>query len=589
MYESYFGLKEKPFSIAPNPHYLYMSKQHREALAHLIYGVEREGGFVLLTGEVGTGKTTICRCFLEQVPDNADVAFILNPKLDSTQLLAAICDELSLPYIDDSFSIKGYTDCIYERLLTTHSKGRHTVLIIDEAQNLSIDVLEQLRLLTNLETYDKKLLQIILLGQPELQDVFLKPEMEQLSQRVTARFHMTALNKDEMASYVSHRLSIAGSARPDRIFNEKSLQKLYQISKGIPRLINLICDRSLLGAYVQNQKQVTPAIVSIAAKEVLGKKNTDNTHKSNSVARFSPSATHIALVGLLVAVFSLGASLSSYFVRTELPAAAIPDLSTIPTPPTASLPTVIAKPVATSTGNGEAQDFLMFELPELLAAQSPLLSSPAPTENQLSSLFDESLAGFSKQAAYNNLLESWLIDYDEMSDGMVCDFVKHYGFECLSRLGSLGTISHIDSPAVLKLFDADAKPRFVLLRNIHADTARLFVGSQEITVSITELVKYWRGHFVILWRRPSEYVAPLNPGTVSPLTKWLSQQLNIYEGHPNSTPGRSFYDDELVERVKLFQQNNGEVADGIVGINTLIQLSKINNTNRPTLFYEKRT
>ena len=227
MYEAFFHLRETPFSIAPNPHYLYMSQQHNEALAHLVYGVGRDGGFVLLTGEVGTGKTTVCRCFLEQIPEDTDVAFVLNPKLQVEELLATICDELSIPYIGDTISIKDYIDCINNFLLKQHSKGRHTVLIIDEAQNLSSDVLEQVRLLTNLETHEKKLLQIILLGQPELQEMFRQPELRQLSQRVTARFHLNALAEEEVGPYVYHRLSVSGALDPKAMFPAATIKKLY--------------------------------------------------------------------------------------------------------------------------------------------------------------------------------------------------------------------------------------------------------------------------------------------------------------------------------------------------------------------------
>ncbi len=270
MYQDFFGLREAPFSIAPNPHYLYMSKQHHEALAHLVYGVGRDGGFVLLTGEVGTGKTTICRCFLEQIPADTDVAFILNPKLNAEQLLATICDELGATYFDDDISIKTLVDSINDYLLKSHSKGRHTVLIIDEAQNLSPEVLEQLRLLTNLETHEKKLLQIVLLGQPELQQMFLRDDLRQLAQRVTARFHLKELPTAEIGPYVRHRLGVAGGRDIYGIFPEKTLRKLYSITAGVPRVINLVCDRAMLGAYAQNLRSVDVRTLELAAREILG-------------------------------------------------------------------------------------------------------------------------------------------------------------------------------------------------------------------------------------------------------------------------------------------------------------------------------
>lgn len=269
MYNEYFGFKESPFSIAPDPRYLFMSEQHREALAHLMYGLNSDGGFVLLTGEVGTGKTTVCRCLLEQVPDNFAIAFIFNPKLTVQELLATICDEFRIQYPEDTASIKVFIDLINAYLLDSHAKGRKAVLIIDEAQNLSADVLEQLRLLTNLETNQRKLLQIMLIGQPELRDKLSRPQLRQLSQRIIARYHLAALSQKDISAYVSHRLSVAGLQ--DQLFTDSVLNRLYRLSGGVPRLINVLCDRALLGAYVQNNNQVNTSTLTKAAHEVLGK------------------------------------------------------------------------------------------------------------------------------------------------------------------------------------------------------------------------------------------------------------------------------------------------------------------------------
>jgi general secretion pathway protein A len=270
MYKEYFGFRELPFSIAPDPGFLYMSEKHREALAHLTFGIATDGAFILLTGEVGTGKTTVCRCMLDQMPADCDTAFILNPKLTEQELLATICEELSIDLAPDGSSIKGYIDRISRRLLESHSAGRKTVLIIDEAQNLSTAVLEQLRLLTNLETNECKLLQIILIGQPELRDMLAKPELRQLSQRITARFHLTPLSKNEIADYIGHRLSVAGGRK--RLFHPSLMGRIYRLSMGIPRLINLICDRALLGAYAHSRLRVDKKMLAKAAEEVLGKR-----------------------------------------------------------------------------------------------------------------------------------------------------------------------------------------------------------------------------------------------------------------------------------------------------------------------------
>jgi general secretion pathway protein A len=269
MYNEYFGLSEAPFSIAPDPRYLYMSRQHREALAHLIYGIGSNGGFILLTGEIGAGKTTVCRCLLEQMPEKTNVALLLNPKLEAIELLATICDELKIPYPEGGTSIKSLVDRINEYLLEANAAGYKTVVIIDESQNLDTRVLEQLRLLTNLETNQRKLLQIIMLGQPELLQILERPDMEQLTQRITARYHLHALTRDEVAEYIRHRLGVAG-LRGD-VFPSSTVTLLYKLTGGVPRRINVLCDRALLGAYVQNSHSVDRKTLLKAADEVFGK------------------------------------------------------------------------------------------------------------------------------------------------------------------------------------------------------------------------------------------------------------------------------------------------------------------------------
>ena len=267
MYTQYFSLKQPPFSIAPDPRYLFMSERHREALAHLLYGIGSGGGFVLLTGEIGAGKTTVCRCFIEQIPPNCKLAYIFNPKLSVEELLLSICDEFRLvPQSTGTgaATIKTYVDAINGYLLASHAEGNNNVLVIDEAQNLSADVLEQLRLLTNLETSERKLLQIILIGQPELRTMLARPELEQLAQRVIARYHLGSLTEIETGSYIAHRLAVAGAGAAT-LFPQPLVKQVYRLTDGVPRRINLLCDRALLGAYVEASSVVTPAILHRAA------------------------------------------------------------------------------------------------------------------------------------------------------------------------------------------------------------------------------------------------------------------------------------------------------------------------------------
>jgi len=310
MYTHYFGLKEKPFSIAPDPRYLYMSALHQEALAHLLYGVSGDGCFILLTGDVGAGKTTVCRCLLEQLPANTDLALILNPKLNAMELLASICDELEIVVRGKKNSVKSSVDHLNRYLLAAHARGRITALLIDEAQNLSLDTLEQLRLLTNLETEKQKLLKIILLGQPELRQLLENEEVAQINQRITSRYHLLPLASQDVAAYVEHRLAVAGVRR--RLFSEAAVRRVAELSRGVPRLINLLCDRALLGAYVEEKDQVGLRIVNQAAREVLGRPV--NGTGLRSMLRTGPFNGLVA--GLLLLVLGLLA-VSLYYGHWE--------------------------------------------------------------------------------------------------------------------------------------------------------------------------------------------------------------------------------------------------------------------------------
>lgn len=270
-YTAHFGLTDTPFSITPDPHYLYLSTCHDEALAHLLYGVNEGSGFVLLTGEVGTGKTTLCRTLMEKLPETVDVALLLNPRLSSIELLIAMFDELRISHDSqkNNHTFKYFTDILTSYLLTAHAVGRRTVLILDEAQNLSIEVLEQLRLLTNLETTNQKLLQIVLVGQPELNKKLARNQLRQLSQRITARYNLSPLSFQETRAYIKHRLSVSGSQHSLFTFSAKYL--VYRYSKGIPRVINILCERSLLGGFTQKKTQINYKIVLFAESEINGK------------------------------------------------------------------------------------------------------------------------------------------------------------------------------------------------------------------------------------------------------------------------------------------------------------------------------
>lgn len=269
MYESFFGLEREPFSVAPDARFLYPSDQHREALAYLAYGLQRGGGFVLLTGGIGTGKTTVYRQFIEQLPGDIDVAYIANPKLGVTALLTRVCEDLGVDMPADG-TLNDPIDAIHGHLLLAHARGRRALVVVDEAQVLSIDVLEQLRLLTNLVVGDRKLLQMLLIGQPELRDILEEPALEPVAQRIVARFHLSALSAGETVQYVAHRLAVAGLAGPSP-FDADAVDAVHRLCRGVPRRINVLCDRSLFAAHRGGRARIDAATVERAAIEVFGR------------------------------------------------------------------------------------------------------------------------------------------------------------------------------------------------------------------------------------------------------------------------------------------------------------------------------
>ena len=535
MYKHYFGLQDSPFSIAPNPQYLYMSTRHREALAHLLYGVKSDGGFILLTGEVGTGKTTVCRCLLAQIPTDVDIAMVLNPKQTAVELLATICYELHITY-NPNASIKILVDRLNVFLLDSHRAGRKTILIIDEAQNLEVDVLEQLRLLTNLETNQRKLLQIILLGQPELLTLLGRQELRQLSQRVTARFHLDALNKQEVGEYIQHRLTVAGGNQT--LFPPTSIRRIYQITAGIPRLINLVCDRALLGAYVENQPRVNNAIVAKAAREVLG----------HSGQRSRLSEWWKSIVLLLALLLSLGVVINSEPVKKRL----------WPTSPVQT--ELLSAPV-------EVQ-------PALTATISPVA-----VRRQLLSLVTSHK---DLEQALHDLLSSWDSLNSIAVTSNVCSSLLDLGLNCFETKSDLTEIRQMNRPIALNLGDSTS-PRWVTLKKIYAEELLLQIGTSEVLVSSQELVAAGSLNSIVIWRSPPGYLQPLKLGDSGSTVDLLVNTLNRVEyGDPTEEIGFLF-DLNLEQRIKALQLASGIEPDGLVGPRTWIQLNNISGTDIPVL------
>jgi general secretion pathway protein A len=543
MYAAYFGLTERPFSLAPDPRYLYLSDAHREALAHLLYGIGEGGSFVQLTGEVGTGKTTVCRALLEQLPPDVDVAMIFNPRLTSVELLAAVCDELRVPYPAGTTSLKVLVDALSQALLDAHAKGRRTVLIIDEAQNLSARVLEEVRLLTNLETTTQKLLQVVLIGQPELAELLSRRNLRQLSQRVTARYHLRSFSEEESQRYVQHRLEIAGQRQP--IFTKQAVRAAHRLARGIPRLLNTICDRALLGAYATGQTRVKEAVVRRAAKEVLG------TRRSSRWVAATAAAVLLVVVGSTIALVATGGlrSLGAWaFSRAEKS---------------------ISPPV---------------DAPAL----APVVDERRPPEPTLGAILSDPSLTADRASAFVNLYALWGLDASGANAERGCDLGRAAGLRCLNRTGTWTVLRRLNLPAILELTTPEGKKHHVVLAGLDGDRATLQIGTGRVTLPSGEVERFWDGPFTMIWKSPVTGPVPIQPGMWGRDVAWLRQRLGALDGQPLTARANQIYDDELKRRVAVFQQGETLVPDGIAGEETLVRLvATAEGANGPTLTAER--
>lgn len=573
MYEQHFGLTERPFSIAPDPRFLYMSQQHREALAHLLYGVGEGGGFVQLTGEVGTGKTTICRCLLEQVPDHVDVALILNPRVSAVELLASLCDELGIDYARDTTSIKRLTDVLNAHLLETHARGQRTVLIIDEAQNLDADALEQVRLLTNLETTREKLLQIVLIGQPELRSLLAREELRQLSQRITARYHLEPIQRGETAAYIRHRLQVCGAT--EAIFDEAAIDMVQKLSGGVPRLINVMCDRAMLGAYVENKRKVDAAIVIRAAREVLPEEGLNAPTR-----RWWPwmvGAVGVVFVAAFVVGYWRAPELKATLGETGAPVStpAAEDEAQVtshePAQPVPAAPAVIA------AANAEGQASLpMDATADTTTDVAAIDAAPSPASS--TSEFRQKIDAAGSDAAawaWSGLFSLWGVQTRAITDAQACDVAPLSGLRCLQGGGSRRVLQYYDRPAVLLLVGSGGRRVPVLLRKIRGNLAVLQIGEQRVDVPAEVMERHWFGEYRLLWKTPPGGSAVLRPGDRSTDVQWLREKLKQATGLSSIAPDPQLFDEGLKTLVQDFQRSRELSADGVVGARTFIHLNNL--------------
>jgi general secretion pathway protein A len=564
MYADHFGLTQDPFSIAPDPRYLFMSERHREALAHLLYGVSGSGagqsgtggGFVLLTGDIGTGKTTICRCFLEQIPPDCHVAYIFNPKLTVVELLQTVCEEFHIagPQTSDSApTVKNYIDTLNAFLLKSHAQAQSCVLIVDEAQNLHPDVLEQLRLLTNLETNERKLLQIVLIGQPELRSMLQQPQLAQLAQRVIARFHLDALSAPETAQYISHRLAIAGhhGALP---FDDASMRQIHQLTHGVPRRINLLCGRALLGAWAHGATRVSRAIVNKAAHEVFGAEPAV-AEKQGVVSK------GFALAGLALVV-ALGGLGAWWFAAPDEFAAVFKPA------PAASVSTSASAPTTTITSASTITPTIATSTVTTTATAS---SKARPSILTLESLDDLlPLLPREPQAAWNALATHWKLPDSTTTP---CAAVTLGSWECYqTTLLTVPQLRQLARPGILRLRLGDRASAYAVVMSLTNDSATLRIDGSLRTVRLAALLRMWDGNYATYWRAPAGYKPLSQGGSASPFFESLARQLAQIDGNTPPLPMPQSLDAALRSKVLDFQRTYGLKPDGQPGPLTLMQM-----------------
>ncbi len=590
VYLQYFGLNEAPFSITPDPAFVYLSAAHRDALAHLLYGVGQggAGGFVQLTGEVGTGKTTLCRCLLEQVTDDTRIALILNPLMTPRELLASIGEELGLDMDDIADSNKAMVDVLNRFLLEQHAKGNRVVVVIDEAQNLSPEALEQVRLLTNLETAKHKLLQMVLLGQPELRQLLQRQNLRQLSQRITARYHLTPLNAEETAAYIRHRMNVAGSVQNP--FGRSALKVLFQRSLGIPRLINIIADRALAGAYASETQTVNARLIHQAANEVQpGESQLQATRMPWLIAAAS------ALVLLAVTIMLLGpqwrgAGLPPVAVPTGIADTADPEVEHFPVlspelssdlssdigPELDSVREALAAGADDRGENPAAQEAADYEQGESFAVggaarAGAYLEGSQRTEPDgqvaVAGELESEWLDAAHESAWQDLAMMWGDPRDARLLQSACDGDSGVGYACLREQGSLARIKQIGLPVLLVLRRDGA--RHLILRGVSGNG--LLVGGDETPklVARSAVEQYWLGEFVVVWPQAPDWPVEIGRGESGDAVDIVMAMAGLAL---KPWRGSGLFDAEFELWLMAFQQQHGLDPDGIVGPNTLLYL-----------------
>jgi general secretion pathway protein A len=549
LYLQFFGLNEAPFSITPDPAFVYLSAAHRDALAHLLYGVGQggAGGFVQLTGEVGTGKTTLCRCLLDQVPDDTKVALILNPLVTPRELLATLCEELGISTSGIRDSSKSMVDSLNDYLLRQHADGRRVVVVIDEAQNLSPEALEQVRLLTNLETTKDKLLQMVLLGQPELRALLQRQSLRQLSQRITARYHLSPLGPEETHSYVKHRMKVAGARQNP--FRRSALRALYQRSGGVPRLINIIADRALVGAYADESSTIGARQIFEAANEV---QPSEAGMKSSRWPGSLALASAVAVLILALGFFGLPHFASDLFLPEPRYAGETPQEASSPPPPALRAVQSAeekAVPLADSVGG--------------LIVSGDETSDAVTTISSL----EEDWLDTQHSKAWRAMAELWQKPEDANNIQAACSGLPGRGYSCLRDHGSLTRVQQLGLP-VLLVIPGD-QSRYLLLRGL--TPSGVLMGEEQFPVEVSRAAveERWLGEFIVPWPQAPGWPSQIGTGESGAAVD-IVLEMATFASPP--WQGGMVFDDEFKSWLTSFQRRHGLKADGIVGPNTLLYL-----------------
>ncbi|WP_373500153.1 AAA family ATPase [Desulfococcus sp.] len=615
MYEKFFGFTERPFQLVPNPAYLFLSKSHEDVLAHLTYAVSQGDGFVEITGEVGTGKTTLCRVFLSNLEEKAEAAYIFNPMLNAVQLLKTINQEFGIDAAPES--AKDLIDSLNLFLMERKRQGKQAILLIDEAQNLNKDVLEQLRLLSNLETDTSKLLQIILVGQPELRDILDSHELRQLRQRITLSCHLRPLNLNETRDYIRHRIQIA-ARKPSLKFTQDAFRTIFRYSRGIPRLINIVCDRALLTAYGLDQHKITGRVTAAAIQEISSR---SSRRTKPAWIRWPLYATALLCIGLIAAApyidrqFGILARIRQTVLGGPAQLSGPPP-EAIPNPEEPLVPETpgpAAKQVDTRFGPAHLPSELSSLPPEFAATAPSATAGEAPTASALppgdnpdpglqtpphgepqpdgSSSPDRQITDAvgtmdrpgSRRRAFEAALALWQPqaaaaspDLDRIDDPetffRLAAAREGYSLFAVNHNLSLSIIRRLNLPVILECRAAEeGDPAFLPLVHIRGNDILIFKdGGEALAGNWDQLAQLWTGRAYILWKnfRGLSGVIPVNTSDASVMTlKMILREI----GHEEIrlTPD---FDAQTRDAVKAVQARHGLPVDGYAGPLTLIAL-----------------